>query len=110
MAIKHVKKYYSQICEQYAEMIDNIKCLEEEASKGLVEPERLERLAEQIAPIKQNYERWAYMMYLLNQPAKNKKKKRYEENNKKLLKQLSSSNSVDAVIEENRECMKTIGV
>lgn len=109
MAVKHVKEYYNQICEQYAEMLDNIKCLEEEAAKGLVEPERIERLSLQIAPIKQNYERWAYMMYLLNQPAKKSKKKKYQENNKKLLSSIAENNTVDSVIAENKEAMTHIG-
>ena len=65
MAIKDVKRYYALISAQYAEMIQNIKDLEQEVATGLVEPERIERLREQVAPIKTNYERWAYMMFLL---------------------------------------------
>ena len=57
MSVKAVKRYYDQICDQYKEMLENIKDLEKEAAEGLVEPERIERLKEQIAPIKQNYER-----------------------------------------------------
>ena len=109
MAIKHVEQYYKQICEQYNEMLENIKDLEHEADIGLVEPERISRLAEQVAPIKQNYERWTYMMYLLHQPVRKRKEPAYKKRNKKLLTSLSTSNSLEAVLDENKEAEKHIG-
>ena len=109
MSLKDVKNYYNQICDQYNEMISDIKELEQEAEQGIVEPERVDRLKEQVAPIKQNYERWAYMMFLLNQPARKEKVKRYQKQNAKLLAQLSKQNSLDAVIEENKEALKHVG-
>jgi hypothetical protein len=110
MSVKAVNKYYNQICDQYQEMLENIKDLEKEAYEGLVEPERVERLKEQVAPIKQNYERWAYMMYLLHQPNRKEKQAGFAKRNKKLLASLSKSNSVDSVIAENTEALKHIGV
>ena len=56
MSVKHVEEYYNQICRQYQEMLDDIKDLEKECTEGIVEPERIDRLKEQIAPIKNNYE------------------------------------------------------
>ena len=98
MSIKHVNEYYSQICSQYKEMIQDIKDLEKEAEQGLVEPERIKRLEDQVAPIKTNYERWSYMMYLLNLPTRKEKQKRYERQNKKFLKAISDTNKIDAII------------
>ena len=109
MSVKHVNAYYKQICEQYNEMINDIKDVEKEAEQGLVEPERVERLKEQVALIKHNYERWTYMMFLLHQPNRKEKVKKYKRQNEKLLKGLSSSNSLAAVIEENNEARKHIG-
>lgn len=109
MSVKAVKKYYDQICAQYTEMLQDIKDLEQEASEGLVEPERIDRLKEQIAPIKQNYERWAYMMFLLNEPQRKAKQAQYRRANKKLLKSLDSKNSLDAVLQENESARKNIG-
>lgn len=109
MSMKHIKRYYKQICEQYQEMINDIKDVEREAEQGLVEPERIDRLKEQVAPIKQNYERWTYMMFLLHQPNRKEKIKNYKRQNKKLLNSLSSSNSLEAVLEENNEARKHIG-
>lgn len=109
MSIKAVNKYYNQICEQYKEMIRDIKDLEQEAEQGLIEPERVERLKDQVAPIKQNYERWTYMMFLLHQPNRKEKQPRYIRQNQKLLKSLSPENSLDAVLDENTEALKHVG-
>ena len=109
MSIKHVNDYYKQICDQYKEMINDIKDLEKEAEQGLIEPERIDRLKEQVAPIKLNYERWTYMMFLLHQPNRKEKIKKYQKQNATLIKNLSRENSVDAVIAENSEAMKHIG-
>ncbi len=109
MAVKHVKEYYNQICEQYSEMLENIRDLEKEAIEGIVEPERIERLKSQVQPIKQNYERWSYMMFLLNKPARKKKHEEYKRRNQKLLSSLSLSNSPQAVFDENKEALQHIG-
>ena len=109
MSIKHVNEYYKQICDQYKEMFEDIKDLEKEAETGLIEPERVERLKEQVAQIKQNYERWTYMMFLLHQPNRKEKIKKYQRQNTKLLNSLSNSNSLEAVIEENENAMQHIG-
>ena len=109
MSVKAVRRYYDHITSQYQEMLENIKDLEQEAADGIVEPERIERLKEQVAPIKQNYERWAYMMFLLNEPNRKKKKTCYERQNKKCLENLSSENSLDQVLAENTEALKHVG-
>lgn len=109
MSLKHVNRYYKQICEQYTEMINDIKDVEKEAERGLIEPERIERLKDQVAPIKQNYERWTYMMFLLHQPNRKEKIKKYQRQNAKLMSQLSKANSLEAVIDENIEARKHIG-
>lgn len=109
MSVKAVRKYYDQICDQYHEMIQDIRDLEEEAAKGMIEPERIERLKDQVAPIKQNYERWSYMMFLLNQPERKAKQPRYRDQNRKLLQNLSKDNSLEAVVAENDEALKHIG-
>lgn len=109
MSVKAVRRYYNQICDQYHEMLENIHDLEVEAAQGMVEPERIERLKEQVAPIKQNYERWSYMMFLLNQPERKEKQSRYKSQNRKLLSSLSKNNSLDAILEENSEALNHIG-
>ena len=107
MSIKHVNKYYNQICEQYKEMINDIKDVEREAEQGLVEPERVDRLKTQIEPIKQNYMTLSYIMYLLNEPQKKRKQVRYAKQNNKLLKE-SVGRQQHNVVAENECCLQGI--
>ena len=109
MSIKAVREVYKQISDQYFEMIEDIKEFEKECADGLVEPERIARLKDQVQLIKQNYERWTYIIYLLNQPERKSKHKDYHRRNKKMLKNLSEDNSIEATINENSEAMKHIG-
>ena len=106
MSVKAVNDYYKQISDQYFEMVQDIKDFEKEAEEGLIEPERVERLKEQIEPIKNNYERWCYMMYLLHQPQRKSKQKKYQQ---MLLASLDDKNSLDGVLAENKEALKHIG-
>lgn len=78
MSVKHVKKYYQQVCDQYSQMIEELKDFEKEAEEGLFPPEKIDQIKLSIEPLKINYERWSYMMYLLNLPNKSVKKKKYE--------------------------------
>lgn len=103
MAVKHIKKYFDQICDQYHDMLNEIRDFEEEAKKGLMEPERLEKIKESIRPLMDNYERWSYMMFLLNQPTRKQKQKAYELRNKKLLDSIKSKNKIDAILDENKD-------
>lgn len=105
MSVKAVNDVYSQICEQYREMMENIKDLEKEANEGIVEPERIDAMREQIEPIKQNYERWSYIMFLLHQPQRKSKHSKYKSQNKALLNKLSKENSIEFTMEENREAL-----
>lgn len=109
MSKKHVEQYYKTITDQYNEMISDIRDFEKEVANGLIEPERVERLKEQIRPLKENWERWSYMMFLLNQPQNKRKKKKYEKIAIKQISNLSPSNSIEATIEENKEVLKRIG-
>lgn len=103
MAYKHIKEYYDKICEQYLEMKDEIRDFEIEAQNNIMEPERLDMIKEQIKPLMDNYERWSYMMYLLNLPVKKSKQKSYQERNKKFISNLNKNNSLQNVLEENKQ-------
>lgn len=108
MAVKHIKEVFNQIADQYSEMLSEIRDFEEEAKKGLIEPERLDTIKESIKPLMANYERWSYIMFLLNKPVKKSKEKKYISQNKKLLEKLSKENSIEASIEENKNVIDTV--
>ena len=52
MSVKHVKEYFNQVADQYSEMLNELRDFEKEAEQGLIEPERLDI-------IKQNVDKYA---------------------------------------------------
>ena len=54
MAVRHVKEYYNKVCDQYHDMLNEIRDFEEEAKKGLIEPERLDEIKKNIQPLINN--------------------------------------------------------
>ena len=106
MSVKHVKKYYEEIRSQYNEMLENLKDAEQELADQIVDLDYVERLKTIIKPIKDNYERWSYMMFLLTQPERKQKIPAYKQRMNKFIADMEKSNSIDAVIEENNETIK----
>ena len=108
MSVKHVIKYYNQICEDYHEMLEELREAEKEAQKNMIPPETLENLKSIVKPMKDNYERWSYMVFLLNQPNKKEKLKKYNIQFKDKKEQLEKNNSIDMIHKENEECIEKI--
>lgn len=106
MSVKHVKKYYEEIRSQYNEMLENLKDAEQELADQIVDLDYVERLKTIIKPIKDNYERWSYMMFLLNQPERKHKIPAYKQRMNKFIADMEKSNSIEAVMEENNETIK----
>ena len=75
MSRKHVEDYFNQVCEDYHEMVQTLKDMEDECNNGLVPPERVEQLKNMLEPIKTNYARISYIMFLLNMPNKKEKQR-----------------------------------
>ena len=82
MSIKHVKEFYKQMTSDYNEMCDNLRDLEQECLNKLVEPEVIENYKKRIQPVKDNWEKWNYLIFLLNMPNKKSKKDKYIKLNK----------------------------
>ena len=74
MSIKHVKQYYTQMESQYFEMQQNLKELKQDYEDGMIPSEVVAQMEQLVLPLKQNYERLSYIMYLLLKPAKESKK------------------------------------
>ncbi len=108
MAKKHVDKYFEDIANQYHELLESIRELEEESSKGLINPDHLENMKTLLEPLKQNYLRISYIMFLLNQPNKKEKEKRYVKANNKLLEKIGKENTLDGIKAENNNVLNNI--
>ena len=108
MSKRDVDDYFNQIVEQYHEMFESIKELEDECANGLVDPDHLENMKQLIQPLKQNYLRISYIMFLLDKPKRKKKHKQYEQFNKKLLEKIGSENTLEGIKKENEEVLNSL--
>ena len=108
MSIKHVREYYDNICRDYHEMIEALIEAEEDAQNNLVTPEAVENLNTLVKPMKDNYERWSYMMFLLNMPNKKEKKRAYLKQNKKKVELIEQNNNLEAIHKENVDSINEV--
>ena len=107
MAKKDFDRYYKEVENQYLEMLDNLKDFQEAAMNKLIEPERLQEIEANIAPIKQNYQRLSYVMYLLNKPTKKQKQAKYNKVNKKLIEKLKGHDE-QSILKENENSIENL--
>lgn len=108
MSKKHVDKYFNQVLKDYNEMVRTIKVFEKECNEGLVEPERLEQIKQNINPLMSNYERVLYIKFLYDMPNRKEKVPTYEKNNKKLLANIKKENMVEETLKENKEVIDAV--
>lgn len=104
MSRKDVENYYNQIFQDYHEMIEALKDMEKECSEGLVSPDRVEQLKQMLEPIKLNYGRISYIMFLLNKPNKKDKQKWYFKQNKN--KPFPHEHTLTGVRQENKNAIE----
>lgn len=105
MSKKDVEKYYNQITNDYKELVDSLKELEELAAQDIVNPDKVEDLRKAVEPLKNNYLRISYIMYLLNMPNRKEKKARYTKQQTKLLKSIEQDQTEH---EENKNVINTL--
>lgn len=106
MSVKHVKEYFNKISNDYLEMIEVLHELEDAVSQNIVSQEKLDETTKSVEKLKENYMRWSYMMYLLNQPNKKDKKKVYEKRMEKFLNNIPKKDRIENVLSENKEVIK----
>ena len=104
MARKHVIQYFLEVQNQYFESLETIGELDVAAKKGLIEQDRLDSELKEIQTIKQNYERIAYIIMLLNKPNRKSKEAREETMNRKWYDYLKGSGK-EAILNENRDAL-----
>ncbi len=109
MAIRHVREYYERMVSDYVEMKTVLeemeKLSEDKASTAL---NNIEQIKHQVEILEANYKRLSYIMFLLNQPNKEKKKKRYFSQEKKKLDDIPYKDRKEAIIEENSAVIENL--
>ena len=107
MARRDVLIYFKQVEAQYLEMLADVKDYEKDHEAGYISDEKYNELMAQIDIVKVNYERIAYIIFLLNAPARDVKKINYNKQNKKVFTGLANS-SLDKILDENADALKKI--
>ena len=85
MARRDVLRFYHEVQDSYVEMVKDFTDLDKEHTEGLIDDDRYyalkESLESEMAPLKEEYERLSYIMFLLNIPQRAKKADKYILNN-----------------------------
>lgn len=105
MAIFDVKKYYYNMLGQYIEMKNDLADFEEALKDGHITEDQLASVKEDIVQVENNFQRLAYIMYLLELPNRKNKKEKYIKS-QVILKEFFETLGCDqsAVMKEN-ECI-----
>ena len=102
MAIKHVRQYYERMVSDYTEMKHTLKEMEKlSEEKSEIALSNIDSIKEQVRILEANYKRLSYIMFLLNQPNKEKKKKRYFTQERKKLENIPIKDRQEGVEIEN---------
>lgn len=105
MAKSHVVQYFLEVENQYLEMAENLKEMQQLASDNKVSAEDYEQVFREVETLKTNYERIAYIMFLLNKPQR--KTKKLDSATLSWYDALKTA-SKEAIIDENRDALCTI--
>lgn len=106
MALLDVKRYFLEVEGQYIEMYNQVKEFEKLNKEGKMSNEQLEILKDNIDTMKCNYERLAYVMYLLNLPKSTKKKNKFKNNLEDKFEYIGANKKV--VIDENSNVLTNL--
>ena len=105
MAKSHVVQYYLEVENQYLEMAENLKEMQELVAENKISAEDYEQVLREVEIIKSNYERIGYILFLLNKP--NRKNKKLDATSLSWYAALKTA-SKEAIVDENRDALCTI--
>ena len=104
MAKRHVIRYFLEVENTYVETMEVLKELQELANQGKVEESTYLNVEKDLEVIKTNYERLAYIIFLLNKPNRVKKNDYEEKVNKSWYDSLKFA-SKEAIMDESRDAL-----
>lgn len=104
MARKDVIKYFLEQQNLYFEMLDDVKEFDIALKKGIIEQDAFDNAQKDMKIVKDNYERLAYIVMLLNKPKRKDKEKLYNKLNDSWYKELKGS-SREAIYDESKDAL-----
>jgi|GEM_PF-2934479 len=102
MAKRDVVEYFLQVQNEYLELIDNVKEFDNALKQGKVTEEQLLEATSAVNIVKENYDRIAYILILLNKP--NRRSKKEDKSSEQWYKYLKGD-SKEAILDENRDAL-----
>ena len=105
MARRHVVDYYLEQENLYLDMLSNLQDFKDLLKEQKISIEDYEQACKEIEKVKENYERLAYIMFLLNKP--NKKDKEESKKAKEWYKALNTV-SREAILDESKDALAHI--
>lgn len=96
------EKYYTQISNQYHELVNNLKEIEEYAINNPVDPVVIDNMKKTIEPVKMSFQTVSYIKYLLDLPRRKSKVKKFEKQNKKLLSKFNKEDEVKKIRDNDK--------
>ena len=105
MAKRHIIQYFLEIENQYFEMLESLKELKELYTEHKISDEAYSQVSQDVTTLKQNYERIAYILFLLGKP--NRKNKQEDIISQSWYKALKFA-SKEAIVDENNDVLKHI--
>lgn len=109
MAVRDVREYYWKLLAQQEEMQNDLEDFTEALQNGYITEEKLEDVKLEVARLKENVDRVAFVLYLLEKPNRAAKQPKHDKANKKLLEELSRRNATDEqVLAENKSALDRI--
>ena len=107
MARKDVIEGFKKIENQYLSMLRNVDEYDKALKDKFISQEQFDQAQNLLRDFKINYDRWAYIIYLLNQPSKKVKKPAYDKQNSKLTQHFDKTKStLKDTMSENDDCLK----
>lgn len=111
MSVKHVIEYHNKIFEQYKDLKNTLETLETQVTEDTakVQLDNIENIKKMAEQVRANYERISYIVFLLNQPNREKKAQRYNKSEQKRLERISEDNRLFGVMKENKAILDRLG-
>ena len=109
MAVRDVREYYWKLLAQQEEMQNDLEDFTEALQNGYITEEKLEDVKLEVNRLKENVDRVAFILYLLEKPNRAAKQPKHDKANKKLLNELDKRNATDEnVYAENKSALDHI--
>ena len=105
MAKSHVVQYFLEVENQYLEMSENLKELQELAAENKISADDYEQVLREVDLLRSNYERIGYIMFLLNKPQR--KSKKIDKTTQSWYDALRTA-SKEAILDENKDALCTL--